>query len=58
MNITRNILVNFGQLEIEIPPPTKQHVNLNFLEREIAKNISKMALCPGTVCKRIKYKSF
>ena len=57
MNIKRNILVNFGQLEIEIPPPTKQHANLLNL-REIAKNISKMALCPGTVRKRIQYKSF
>ena len=49
MNIKRNILVNFGHLENDIPLPTKQHVNLEFLECEIAKNISKMALSPGTV---------
>ena len=49
MNIKRNTLVNFGQLENKMPPLTKQHVNLEFVECEIAKNISKMILCPGTV---------
>ena len=52
MNIKRNILVNFGQLENKIPLPTKHHVNLELLECEIAKNISKMVLCPGTVSEK------
>ena len=52
MNIKRNTLVNFGQLENKMPPLTKQHVNLEFLECEIAKNISKMVFFPGTVCKK------
>ena len=52
MNLKWNILVNFGQLKNQIAPPTKQHVNLEFLECEIAKNISKMALCLGTVSKK------
>ena len=30
INIKINVLVNFGQLQNEIPPPTKQHVNLEF----------------------------
>ena len=57
MNIKRNILANFGQLENEIPSLTNQHVNWEFLECEIAKNISKMALCPGTVRKKLDDKS-
>ena len=54
MNIKRNILVNFGQFENEIPPPTKHHVILEFLECENVKNISKMALCAGTAHKKHK----
>ena len=34
------------------PPPTKQHLNLEFLDCENAKNISKMALCAGTARKK------
>ena len=52
MNIKINILMNFGQFENEIPPPTKQHLNLEFLDCENAKNISKMALCAGTARKK------
>ena len=33
-------------------PHTKQHVNLEFLECEKAKNISKVALFPGTARKK------